>query len=278
MEKKKIVLTGTTSGIGYELLKIFAKKNWDIVTINRSKERFDKALERLKAEINNDINVESYIADLSDLDQIRSVCKQIKSAHNKIDALINNAGVLFKDNRKTNSGIDLHFQVNTIAPILVSQLLSSALRSSSARAKIVNVSSNAIFMTHKIDPDKLVEAKKPGIFGSYAQSKLAVSALTSFLAKKLAETNIDLYAIDPGGNRTQMVSGDAAPFFVRWLSFLIPPPSKGASLLSEPIINDTYFAESGSLVSSGKIKELPKGASDKELQERLFSLYQEITD
>ena len=271
---KVAVITGTSGGIGEEIASQLAKKGWELIFLNRSKAKTEPVIQRLQKESPN-VKVTLYPVDLAKPGKIEAAVESVKQSYSAVHALINNAGVLFDKAVVSESGNDLHFQVNVIAPYLLMQLLRDLLKAGAGQqgqATVVNVSSNAIFMSKPLDVGQLKRPDRQGIFTSYANSKMAITLLSKQLADQYQQDHIRIYAIDPGGNRTDMTSGEAAPFFVRWFRGLLPPPSKGASYLVAPLVDPHFQAKSGNLLSSGKIKPIPKKSDTKEKAKELMEL------
>ncbi|NJN26353.1 MAG: SDR family NAD(P)-dependent oxidoreductase [Cyclobacteriaceae bacterium] len=173
----------------------------------------------------------------------------------------------------------LFYTPNVVAPYLLMELFRPLLMRSKAGAQfplIVNTSSNAIFMSSALNVDELKNPKKSGIFHSYANSKLALAVMSKRLANLYSSNGIKVFSIDPGGNRTDMTSGEAAPFFVRWFKMFLPPPSKGASYITAPLLDKNFHASSGELISSGKIKPIPKKSDTEDKANILMSVLRNL--
>lgn len=255
------VVTGTTGGIGAEVAKLLAADGWNLVLVNRSANKPQPLVERIERSFSNR-RVEVLEADLSHHSAIAEVTQRISQSHPSIEALFNVAGFLSKDLKRSPQGHDLHLEVNTLAPLSLLHGLRSSLAAGAAevgRAVVVNVTSNAIGMSGPLDVERLPDNPKQGIFGAYGQTKLALTAATFALAPIYARHGIHLYVVDPGGNRTSMTKSDAAPFFIRWMSALLPGPEKGARKLLEPL-DDRWAKEAGALVVGGKTKNIPRQA------------------
>ena len=277
--RKVAVVTGTTSGIGAELAVLLAGRGYDLAVVNRSRERSGATVERARA-ASSEATVHLYEADLSLPSQVRAAARAIRSELPRVHVLINNAGVLFKQDQRSASGHEMHFQVNVLAPYLLTHELRPSLAAGArevGRSVVVNVSSNAVFMTGAFDPARLNNPRRTGIFGAYAQSKLAITALTQALAPDFVRDGVELFAVDPGGARTAMTAGRAAPFFVRWMNFLLPGPEKGASNLLTPL-DDAYAGRPGLFLSGGKVRRIPKGAADPSRAEALLALCRDGVD
>ena len=276
--RKTAVVTGTTSGIGTDLAVLLARRGYDLALVNRSAERTRPVVDRIRGTA-PDTAVAVYQADLADQAQVRAVADEVRAAHPAVHALFNNAGVLLKDTRRTDAGREMHLAVNVLAPYLLTVLLRPTLAAGAeegGRAVVVTPSSNAVFMTHRFDPAALDDPSRTGIFGAYAQSKLAVSVLTRALAPDFAQDGVDLYAVDPGGTRTAMTASDAAPFFVRWMQSLLPGPEKGAANLLAPL-DESYRGRTGLMISGGKERRIPKGGGTAESAAAVLALCRDLT-
>lgn len=126
--KKTILITGSTDGIGVETAKILVNEGHQVIIHGRSKEKVEKVKEELES-LNKDVAVESAIADLSDLSEVKKLANNILDKYENLDVLINNAGVYKIAQTKTLEGIDMRFMVNTIAPYLLTKLLMPLLKS-----------------------------------------------------------------------------------------------------------------------------------------------------
>ncbi|MBO29623.1 MAG: oxidoreductase, partial [Rhodobacteraceae bacterium] len=114
---KTILITGATDGIGLLTAKTLAAEGHKVLLHGRSAER----LEAAAAEVGN--NPEIYRADLSELSAVVAFAEQVRARHERLDVLINNAGVLKAPETRTNTGLDLRFVVNTLAPYVLTQKL-----------------------------------------------------------------------------------------------------------------------------------------------------------
>ncbi len=276
MSNKVVVITGATGGIGEEISYQMAKDGWHLILLNRSKSKSDLLVEKITKQFPS-TTIDLFITDLSIPQDIRKTVKAINAKYSGIDALINNAGVLFKEKILSKSGNDMHYQVNVFASYMLMELLKPLLKKGKIDNRlpmIVNTSSNAIFMSSALKVDELKKPKKSGIFHSYANSKLALTVLSKRIAELYKKDEIKVIAVDPGGNRTDMTSGEAAPFFVRWFRMFLPPPSKGASYITAPLLDKDFSAISGELISSGKIKPIPKKSDTNDKASELMKLLQ----
>ena len=265
--RRTAVVTGTTTGIGLELASKLASVGWNLALINRSRERTQPLMDRVRLESPEAV-VSVYPADLSDQDQLRAAVADIAKEHNEVHALFNNAGVLRTTPGRSKHGHDLHFQVNVIAVWQLMHMLRPLLAATPQRAVVVNVSSSAIKSCGPLNVAGLSDPPKQGLFGAYGQSKLAVTVMTAMLAESFGADRIHLYAVDPGATRTAMTAGSGVPFFIRWARSLLPGPEKGAVKMMHPL-DDSWADRNGSLIMSGKVARLPRAADTQAIRTQL---------
>jgi len=191
---KKILITGATDGIGLATAKTLAELGHHLLIHGRSEVKLENAKEAILSQVgsSNKTVVECYQADLSDLHQMTNLVNEVLAQHEKLDVLINNAGVFKTPEAITLEGLDIRFVVNTIAPYLLSKKLIPLLKK--AKGRIVNLSSAA---QSTVELDALVGTKKIGDdFSAYAQSKLAITMWSRHMAMEQKEVSI--VAVNPG--------------------------------------------------------------------------------
>ena len=185
---KTILITGSTDGIGLETAKKLAADGHSILLHGRSAERLAAAASAMP----DGASVETYMADLSRPDAVRSLAKAVRDRHDSLDVLINNAGVYGTAETVTAEGLDMRFAVNTIAPyVLTRELLPIMGRGS----RIVNLSSAA---QAPVDLEALTGGKRLSDGAAYAQSKLALTMWSRSLADELGEDGPVVVAVNPG--------------------------------------------------------------------------------
>ncbi|MEO0443080.1 MAG: SDR family NAD(P)-dependent oxidoreductase [Pseudomonadota bacterium] len=187
---KTILLTGATDGIGLETAKILASQGHTVLLHGRNQAKLADVKEML---INNNTAamIATYQADLSALSEVATLATTIKRQHSTIDVLINNAGVFKTHNPITETGYDIRFVVNTIAPYLLTQQLLPLMN---AQSRIVNLSSAAqapVNLQAFKGQQTLADSE------AYAQSKLAITMWTFYLAKRLGKKAPSVIAINP---------------------------------------------------------------------------------
>jgi NAD(P)-dependent dehydrogenase (short-subunit alcohol dehydrogenase family) len=195
MNVQTILITGATDGVGKLTAIGFAKQDEDatIIIHGRNKNKVDKVVDEIKSKTNNK-NIEGYIADLSSLDEVHNLAKEVLSKHDAISILINNAGAGFAAPRYGKDGTETRFTVNYLAPFLLTNLLLPALKKASP-SRIINVSSAGQSAIHF--DDLIMEKNFDGV-AAYTQSKLALVMFTIDLAEQLKDENITVNALHPG--------------------------------------------------------------------------------
>jgi NAD(P)-dependent dehydrogenase (short-subunit alcohol dehydrogenase family) len=277
MQAKTVVVTGATSGLGAALAELLVKQNWQVLMINRSKVKSQAVVERLKAKNPNGA-IEVFEADLADQAAIETVAEQIIKKYPRIDALFNNAGVLLGDLVYSRHKIEMHFQVNTLAPYMFMRLFRKPLAVAQPSA-IVNVTSSTMALTGSLKIGELQQpAKLHKLTGAYAQSKLALTTLTNALAQEYQKEGIWLRSLDPGANKTSMTGGQGMPkllLLLRQLAF--QAPEKGAKAIYDAAFDQKFANQSGIYIASNRIKKPPKASLDPIVQEQLLGLCRELT-
>ena len=192
---KVIVVTGATSGIGFETARVLAERGAHTVIVGRNEEKLETSLAKLKDQSGNS-DIESLRCDFASQAQIRRAAEEFKKRLSRLDVLVNNAGAVFLSRAETEDGVERTLDVNHLGYFLFTVLLLDLLKAS-APARIVNVASDA----HEgasfnfADPG-LQEGYAP--MKAYGQSKLANLLFTYELAKRLEGSGVTANALHPG--------------------------------------------------------------------------------
>ncbi|MEM1232950.1 MAG: SDR family NAD(P)-dependent oxidoreductase [Pseudomonadota bacterium] len=270
------VITGSTGGIGQEIVKILAARGAPLILVNRSQSKTDAQVAELKASY-PDLPVETVTADLMDTTQIADAAKRITALPGRVDALYNNSGVLTAEKVLSVQGYESHFAINTLAPYQLTKALQAKMARPQGEppAMVVTFSSSAINPLKTLELESLANpAKVGGLMTTYAQSKLAVTMLAPALLESLKADNILIRAIDPGATKTAMTSGNAAmPKLIAWLApLLFSPADKQAAKVVDSADPSAFDGRSGIYIANRKEKSLPKPAQNAGTQQALIRL------
>ena len=191
-----ILVTGATDGLGRGLALELAAEGAIVLVHGRNAERGEQVLRDIR---DAGGRAEWYEADLSSLAQVRALAKHVAAEHQRLDVLVNNAGIgtaVPGGGRRMQSadGHELRFAVNYLAPYLLTRLLLPLLKSS-APSRIVNVSSAG---QAAIGFDDVMLERRYAGWQAYCQSKLALNMLTFDLAEELADTRVTATCLHPG--------------------------------------------------------------------------------
>ena len=137
---KTILVTGASSGIGRAAAQYLAKLGARVVVVCRNEQRGEPALHDIRQRSGNP-SVELLTADLGSQEQTRELARQFSQSHDRLDVLINNAGLFLSKRTVTDDGIETTFAVNHLAPFLLTNLLLDALKVSSP-SRVITVCLN----------------------------------------------------------------------------------------------------------------------------------------
>ena len=278
MSEKVCLITGATSGIGKATAMELVKMGASVVMVGRDRGRGEAALAEIKEKSAN-ASVDLMLADLSSQQEIHRLAGEFKEAYQRLDVLINNAG-LFRSKRITTAdGLETTFAVNHLAYFLLTKLLLDVLKASSP-SRIVNVASGEQ-RNGTIDYDDLQGENGYKGAKAYSQSKLANVLFTYKLAKRLEGTGVSVNCLHPGaGVRTNFGSGVSGVFglTVRALTPLMKSPEKGAEtsiyLASSPEVeglSGKYFVKKAEARSA-------EVSRDERLARRLWEVSADLTN
>lgn len=203
LSNKLCIVTGANSGIGKETVRAFARQGAYVIMVCRNEQRAQQA----KQEIINDTGhegLEVMLADLAVQSDVREVANQITQKFDRVDVLVNNAGIIADERQETVDGIERTLAINHLAPFLLTNLLLDHLQKAE-QARVVNVSSEVHRMgadSFDIEDLQLTDNYSP--MKAYGISKLCNIMFTHELAKRNADTPIITNSLHPGVVRTQL--------------------------------------------------------------------------
>lgn len=267
-----ILITGASSGIGFEASVALARSGARLVMVGRNPARTAAAM-AAAIERSGSSEVSSLLCDFSSQAEIRAVADTIRARHERLDVLVNNAGQVNNSRKVTADGIEMTFAVNHLGPFLLTNLLRDLLVRS-APARVVTVSS----VGHRqgtLDFDDLGFARGGyGLLSAYSRSKLANVLFAAELARRLEGTGVTSNSMHPGAVDTPI--WDGAPFWIKpaihlWrLTFI--SAEKGGSYIVDLATRPELAEVTGKYFEEGVQMDPAPLAQDRALAARLWDV------
>lgn len=289
---KTFVITGTTSGTGFEATRILLEKGARVVMLNRNPQKARATIAALKETLGNAIDVTNITMDLGEQASVKQAAAEVLKHTDRIDALICNGAIAQVPKRTlTVDGWESQMGVNYFGHFTLQGLLFPLIKKSQGR--IVTVGSMGYDMGLKtIKFDDLNWEKDYTPNDAYSQSKLAQIMTIYELQNRLAKagiTGVKAYACHPGSSRTSLISTSGSfmmkfVFGLMKLSPLTQSAEKGAypelMCATEPDLDQSaFYGPTGRSNWVGPVgpHELKPHAKDKAVAERLWDLSEKAT-
>ena len=289
LDGRVALVTGATGGIGNAVATALAREGATVVVVGRSKARAEDAMREISAEVPT-AKLEPLVRDLSSQASIRSAADDFLSRHDKLDLLVNCAGVFRKERHVTPEGLELTFATNVMGYFLLTNLLVDALKLAATAgsadserpdvpagtlrgSRVVNIASrysNGPWVT-KLDFDDLQTAKgKYSFLRSTPPTMLARVLFTQELAERLRGTGVVVNAVHPGlVKHTALLHDVGGPF--RWMTNTFGSSAeKAAGAVIWLATSTEAAAVSGSFWAKQKQLPTPGMGSDPEARRRLW--------
>ena len=188
MTQRTIVITGASDGIGAAAARRLRRSGENVVVVGRSESK--------TAAVAAELNADYFVADFADLSQVRALADKIRSEYSRVDVLANNAGGMFTKVHQTADGHEITFQVNYLAPFLLTTQLMDMLVDS--RATVVNTTSNSQKLLPRVTVTDLENTaqRRPGT--AYALTKLAMILFTKELHRRYHAAGLSAATFHPG--------------------------------------------------------------------------------
>lgn len=272
METKIAVITGPTSGIGKVTALALAQKGYRLVLLARNPEK----ARDLISEIGNQTTADFIRTDLSDLHSVKETVRQIKASYQKIDLLVNNAGLIVDKKNFSVDNIELTFASNHLGHFLLTTEIAELLQAGQ-NPRIVHVSSGAHrFARFRIE--ELVNPSRYTHFIVYANSKLANILFSNELSARLSPLGITSNALHPGTISSGF--GGASKGVVKWFVNLGKPFFKS---VEQGALTSIYLATSeevegktGGYYENRKLGNTSGMAQSKENATKLWELSESL--
>lgn len=189
MAGRTVLVTGASDGIGAEAAKVLAARGATVHVTGRSADKLAPVAEA--------VGTEPLVADFSRLDDVRRLADQVGERVETLDLLMNNAGGTFAPSKRTPDGHEPNFQVNHLAPFLLTHLLRPKLAAAGA-SLVVNTSSIANLMGKIVLDDLDYEHRRAIEFPAYGTGKLMNIVFTRGIAQRWPEDGVVSVAVHPG--------------------------------------------------------------------------------
>lgn len=269
-EPRTAVVTGANSGIGLETARGLVQRGFHVVLLCRSAPRGAAARADIDASVPG-ASTEVVLCDLGDQADVRRAAGELLEHLDRLELLVNNAGITIRSREETPEGHDVMLAVNHLGPFLLTNLLLPLLQAS-APARIVNLASEA----HKFGRlrlDDLEGTRGYGIMGMprYGETKLMNILFTRALARRLEGTGVTVNAVHPGGVRTNL--GAPPKPIAAVVGLFLHSPEVGARTSLAAATDPAFATTNGSYFvrSQPADQKLSKAARDDEAAERLWA-------
>jgi NAD(P)-dependent dehydrogenase (short-subunit alcohol dehydrogenase family) len=275
MGGKVALVTGGTSGIGKATAMALSAMGADVVVVGRDRERGEGAAAEIRARTGGKVDLA--LADLSSQAEVRALADEFKRRYDRLDVLVNNAGLVQSTRTETVDGLETTFATNHLAPFLLTNLLLDLLEKS-APSRVVTVSSEAERWGN-IDFDDLQSKKKYRGFPVYGMTKLANIVFTYELAERLEGTGVAATCMHPGAVNTRFGTNNTGPMTILFRAFkpFMRTPEQGADTVIWLASSPDVEGLSGRYYANRKPLEPKKIANDPEARRRLWEESERLT-
>ncbi|MEE3067006.1 MAG: SDR family NAD(P)-dependent oxidoreductase [Actinomycetota bacterium] len=280
------VVTGANTGLGYETAAALAERGAHVVLAVRNLDKGKDAAARIAAK-SPGADVALQELDLTSLDSVRTAAGQLKSDYDRIDLLINNAGVMYTPKETTKDGFEMQFGTNHLGHFALTGLLLERLLPVPG-SRVVTVSSMGHRILADIHFDDLQWERSYNRVAAYGQAKLANLLFTYELQRKLAPHGTTIAAAaHPGGSNTELGRYTPAafrPLVNVFFSVIAQDAAMGAlptlRAATDPgVLGGQYYGPDGFAETRGYPKLVSSSAKshDVDVQRRLWSVSEELT-
>lgn len=270
MKGKIIFISGSTDGIGKQAALELAKQGAHIIIHGRNKDKIKKTVDFIKSESKSE-DIDFVHADMASFQQIKSMSDILHKRYEKIDVLVNNAGVQVHGLQYSEDGFELTFAVNHLAYFYTTSLLMDLVTKSDYK-RIVIVSSGMHFRVEKMDFDFLQAKPEYNLYTYYAQSKLANVLFGYKLSRMLKDTGITVNVLHPG-----LIDTNLNPQRPQHVVDRALPVEKGIISTMRLVTSSELEGVTGKyFTSDGTESESSPASYNLDVQEKLWTLSEEF--
>jgi retinol dehydrogenase-14 len=277
MEGKVVLITGGTSGIGRAAATALAAMGAEVAVTGRSRQRGEAAVEEIRDTSGNE-RVSLMLADLAVQTEVRGLAEEFRERYDRLDVLVNNAGIIQSKRTETPDGLELTLAVNHLAPFLLTNLLLDLLKES-APSRIITVSSEAR-RGAQIDFEDLQSERRYRAFKVYGMTKLANILFTYELAERLEGTGVVANCLHPGGVNTNFGANNRSLGTLLFRAFkpFMRTPEQGADTIVYLAISPEAGKMTGRYLTDRKVVASFNEPHDEATQKRLWEVSETLTN
>ena len=265
-----VLITGATRGIGAAAAVELARRGAEVALVGRDAARVRAAGDEARAASSGGA-VHEYVADLTQIDEVRRLAADVLGRHDRLDVLAHNAGAMFTRRHVTPDGLERTFALNHLAPFLLTALLRERLAADGG-GRVVTTASDA-HGAGELDLDDLQFERRPfRPMRVYGTTKLMNILFTRELARRAAGEGITATCLHPGVVRTGFGKNDGL-LYRAGLTVIGPflrSPAKGARSLVWLALDPAAATLTGAYVVDQQVREPSAAARDDVLAEALW--------
>lgn len=281
LDGKTVVITGANTGIGKVTALDLSKRGAKVVMLCRNVEKAEEAAEEIRKATEGEVVVHKL--DLASLASVRECAEQLGNSLEKIDILINNAGIMACPEMRTTEGFEMQIGTNHFGHFLLTNLLMPQLKKAAPTARIVNVSSLA-HTRGQMQWDDINWKETPyNAIQAYGQSKLANILFTKELARKGEGSGVNAYALHPGVINTELgrhLQDTFGPLVMLWKVAMpfIKTPESGANTTIYCAVDESISDHNGRYYSDCKEKQPAPQAENIEDAKKLWEVSEQLVN
>ncbi|HSH04239.1 MAG TPA: oxidoreductase [Anaerolineae bacterium] len=289
LDGKIIIVTGANSGIGFDTTLELARKGAQVVMACRSQQKADKALQAIKRQLPS-AQVEVMLLDLASLDSVRQFAAAFKVKYDRLDVLVNNAGIMMVPYGETEDGFERQLGTNHLGHFALTGLLLGLLRQVE-NSRVVNVSSGGHRMGDMQFDNLMYTAATYSPTQAYGRSKLANLLFTYEMQRRLDEVGAKMLAVaaHPGASQSNLGAhladqGLGYRLMSKLVSILAQSSAMGAlptlrAAVGEGVEGGDYYGPGGFMEMRGyPVKvDSSEASQDKADAQRLWAVSEELT-
>ncbi|OBF60946.1 short-chain dehydrogenase [Mycobacterium sp. 852002-50816_SCH5313054-b] len=267
MARRTIVITGASDGLGAAAARRLRRGGANVVVVGRSHSK--------TAAVAAELDADYFVADFADLSAVRALADEIRARYPRIDVLANNAGGLFTKAQRTVDGHEMTFQVNYLAPFLLTTRLMDLLVDS--RATVINTTSSSHKLLPRVKISDLEETSGRRPSSAYALTKLAIVLFTRELHRRYHPAGLSAATFHPGYVNSNFGEASGSRFLV-FMKYHVPLVVRFTASVDEAADQLVWLASSvpgadwasGEYYSKGKIARANRAAYDPVLARELW--------